>query len=226
MQRIGKWFNTIRPKTLIISLVPIVIGIIYAGLTTSINFLVAIATVLCGISLQALSNLINDYYDYKKGTDKEDIMGNKRALAQGKISLSQMKKIIFINLILTSLLGIYLVYMGGLPILVIGLLSIFFAWLYTATPYALAYLGIADIFAFLFYGVVASCGTYYLLCMDMVLIKRVVAAGCTCGCIATMVLTVNNLRDIDTDKLHSKKSFEVRFGKKAGEIKYLLLTIM
>lgn len=225
MKKIKIWFNVLRPKTLFASSVPVVVGMCYALLTNSINCFVAIITLLCGVSLQTLSNLINDYYDYKKGTDQKDRIGFKRALAQGKVSIKQMKKAIYLNLSFSLFCGIYLVYCGGVPIVVIGLLSIFFAWLYTATPYSLSYLGIADIFAFLFYGPIATCGTYYLLCNDMILIKRVFAAGCVCGCVSTMILTVNNLRDMDTDKLHGKKTFEVRFGKTTGEIKYLFLSL-
>lgn len=225
MKEIKKWFNILRPKTLFASFVPIIIGLCYALLTTSIDYFVAIVTLFCGVSLQTLSNLINDYYDYKRGTDQKDRIGFKRALAQGEISIQQMKKAMYLNLSFSLLCGIYLVYIGGLPIVVIGVLSVFFAWLYTATPYSLSYLGIADIFAFLFYGPIATCGTYYLLCSDMVLIKRIFAAGCVCGCVSTMILTVNNLRDIDTDKTHGKKTFEVRLGKIAGEIKYLFLAL-
>lgn len=225
MKEIKKWFNILRPKTLFASFVPVVVGVCYALLTTSIDYFVAMVTLFCGVSLQTLSNLINDYYDYKRGTDQKDRIGFKRALAQGEISIQQMKKAIYLNLSFSLLCGIYLVYIGGLPIVIIGVLSVLFAWLYTATPYSLSYLGIADIFAFLFYGPIATCGTYYLLCSDMVLIKRVVAAGCVCGCVSTMILTVNNLRDIDTDKTHGKKSFEVRFGKTAGEIKYLIFAL-
>lgn len=225
MKEIKKWFNILRPKTLFASFVPIIVGVCYALLTTSIDYFVAMVTLLCGVSLQTLSNLINDYYDYKRGTDQKDRIGFKRALAQGEISVQQMKKAIYLNLAFSLLCGVYLVYVGGMPIVVIGVLSVLFAWLYTATPYSLSYLGIADIFAFLFYGPIAAYGTYYLLCSDMVLIKRVFAAGCVCGCVSTMILTVNNLRDIDTDKAHNKKSFEVRFGKTAGEIKYLILAL-
>lgn len=223
---IKKWFNILRPKTLLASAVPILIGVLFASLQTNINYISVIMVLFCGTSLQTLSNLINDYYDYKKGTDKKDRIGFKRALAQGEVSINQMKKAILINLSFSVLSGIYLIYVGGLPILIIGLFSLFFAWLYTATPYSLSYLGIADIFAFVFYGPVATCGTYYLLANNLSLINQSIYAGCACGCISTMILTVNNLRDRQTDLANGKKSFEVRFGKIAGEIKYFILILL
>ncbi|MBR1769002.1 MAG: 1,4-dihydroxy-2-naphthoate octaprenyltransferase [Bacteroidales bacterium] len=227
MKRLKLWFSIIRPKTLFASLIPVLIGIVILKdrlLSTEGWLLTSMVTLLCGLSLQVLSNLINDYYDYKKGTDKKNRVGFKRALAEGKVTASQMKKAIYLNLVFSFLSGAYLCYVGGLPIVIIGISSLLFAWLYTATPYSLSYLGIADIFAFLYYGPVACCGTTYLLTKEFSTLSFF--AGCVCGCVSVMILTVNNLRDMKSDRENRKKSFEVRFGKCAGETKYLIAALL
>ena len=231
MEEFKKWFSIIRPKTLFASLVPILLSIFMAyryyssiGEKTEFSFSLSIIVLLCGVSLQVLSNLINDYYDFTKGLDKKDRLGPKRALAEGTITQSQMKKAIYINILFSLLSGLVLILKGGVPVLIIGLSAILFAWLYTATPYSLSYLGIADIFAFLYYGPVASVGTFYILTGSSTLANysSVFFASCVCGCISTMILTVNNIRDISSDKIAGKRTIGVRFGKKVAEGEYLV----
>lgn len=227
MEKIKLWFSILRPKTLLASIVPIIVGYMFfvkTGMNLDFAFLLFCLVFVCGVSLQTLSNLINDFYDYKKGTDKKGRIGFKRALAEGEVSIQQMKKAITINTLISLISGAMLIYVGGWVILLIGLLSILFAWLYSATSYSLSYLGIADIFAFSFYGPVATCGTFYLFTSSFSL--SVFFAGCICGCVSVMILTVNNLRDIVEDEENNKKTFEVRFGKWAGETKYLCFALL
>ncbi len=225
MNEIKKWWTIIRPKTLFASLCPVVSAMLLS--LNQIQFkgktiLIFLIVLLCALSLQILSNIINDYYDYKKGADKKGRIGFKRALAEGVVKVEQIKYAIYITLVFAILLGAILIYFGGIPILLIGISAIIFAWLYTATNHSLSYLGIADIFCFLYYGIFAVCGTYYLL-TDVSLFnnKSVVCVGAICGLISMTVLMINNLRDIEDDKLVGKKTIPVRFGKKSGE--YLLL---
>lgn len=219
MNKILIWLKITRPHTLFASISPVAIGLIAGAKTVDLDWVIAIATFLGAISIQILSNMVNDFYDYKKGLDKKGRIGFKRALAEGDVTQAQMKKGMFINLLISSFIGLYLIYHGGVIILLIGLLSVFFAWLYTATSKSLSYLGIADIFCFVFFGPVATIGTTYLQTMEFSSISMF--WGFICGALATCVLIVNNIRDIENDKLENKKTFVVRFGKRAGELEYL-----
>lgn len=166
MKQIVLWLRIIRPQTLFASLCPVLVGLMVAHtlipLSSSLMFLTALLTLLCALALQILSNLINDYYDYKRGTDKQGRVGFKRALAEGLVSEREMLAACLVALSVSLVLGAVLCYIGGWVIVAIGITAILFAWLYTATPYSLSYLGIADIFVFLYYGVIATWGTVWL----------------------------------------------------------------
>lgn len=214
------WLRIIRPQTLFASLVPVLVGLIIASGsqpsgTFELNALTAVITVICALSLQILSNLINDYYDFIRGSDKAGRAGFKRALAEGEVSVEQMRRACFITLAVALITGLYLVIAGGWPILLAGVTAIIFAWLYTATSHSLSYLGIADIFVFLYYGVIASCGTTYLQTHTFCLTSF--HAGAVCGLISMCVLMINNLRDIESDRAAGKRTLPVRLGKHGAE---------
>lgn len=207
------WLRIIRPQTLFASLCPVLVALLTMSEALT-SILVAVITAICSLSLQILSNLINDYYDYKRGTDKKGRKGFRRALAEGEVTERQMLVACLIALGVSILCGMFLVWTGGIVILAIGLSAILFAWLYTATSHSLSYLGIADIFVFLYYGVIASAGTYYLQKHGFSL--PVFYAGGVCGLISMCVLNINNLRDIDDDRRVGKRTLPVRFGRNAA----------
>ena len=227
------WLRIIRPQTLFASLVPVLVaGVIVSETAYTINSITLCVTAFCALSLQILSNLINDYYDYLRGTDKAGRKGFKRALAEGEVTPKAMLCACLLAAAVACLLGLYLVYTGGVVILVIGLTALLFAWLYTATPYSLSYLGIADIFVFLYYGVIACSGTaYLLLCGEEhtdgwnATILSSVYAGAVSGCISMCVLMINNLRDTVSDRAVGKRTFPVRFGKNAAHI-FLFIVVL
>ncbi|MBO4646140.1 MAG: 1,4-dihydroxy-2-naphthoate octaprenyltransferase [Bacteroidales bacterium] len=221
MKQVLLWFKVIRPYSLFASFCPVAVGLLAEGVRST---LVAVATMACALSLQIFSNLVNDYFDFKRGADKVDRDGPERMMAQGAVSEAQMRKAIIVTLIICLLLGIYLVYCGGWPILLIGVASVAFAWLYTATNHSLSYLGIADIFVFIFYGVVASTGTTFLQTESFSFPSFY--AGAVCGLISMCLLIINNLRDIESDKEVGKRTFPVRFGKRAGEIGMLGVVLL
>ena len=229
MNKFKLWFRIVRPQTLFASLVPVLVGLYSVHVsgdtvTAEHPVTVGVVTAVCALSLQILSNLINDYYDFVRGSDKKGRAGFKRALAEGEVTGNQMLVAICITLGVTVLTGLYLVLEGGLPILFIGGSAILFAWLYTATSHSLSYLGIADIFVFLYYGVVASAGTAYLQTHSFV--PTAFHAGAVCGLISMCVLMINNLRDIDDDRAAGKRTLPVRFGKRAAEIIMLVEVIL
>lgn len=212
MQKIKLWFGVCRPYSLFISASPVLAGLLVLGNVP--NILVAVATLLCAMSLQVFSNLVNDYYDFVRGCDKAGRSGPQRPLAEGIVNERQMRTACIVALSVALLLGAYLVWVGGWVILLIGVLSALFAWMYTATRFSLAYLGVADIICFLFYGPVASAGTVFLQCYEFSL--AAFYAGCACGCIAVCVLASNNIRDIEEDRAVGKRTFPVRFGRIAA----------
>ncbi|MBQ0056118.1 MAG: 1,4-dihydroxy-2-naphthoate octaprenyltransferase [Bacteroidales bacterium] len=216
MKQIFLWLRIIRPQTLPASLCPVLVALMMtsSGDIDGTRNLVAAITIVCALSLQILSNLINDYYDFRRGADTQGRKGFRRALAEGEVSERQMKAACLITLGVCVLCGLYLVTVGGLVILSIGVSAILFAWLYTATDYSLSYLGIADIFVFLYYGVIASSGTYYLI--EHSFTWPVFFAGGVCGLISMCVLLINNLRDMDDDRRVGKRTLPVRFGRIAG----------
>lgn len=221
MQKIKLWFGICRPRTLFASICPVLMGFIAVGGMP--RPVVAAVTLLCGVSLQVLSNLINDYYDFRRGSDKAGRVGPSRALAEGLVAEVQMRRACLIALGLSVAEGIYLVLTGGWAILAIGVLSIFFAWIYTATPHSLSYLGIADIVCFLFYGPVATVGTAWLQTGRFSLTALLL--GCVCGCVAVCVLATNNIRDIEDDRAVGKRTFPVRFGKNAARVGVALMLV-
>lgn len=218
------WFKIIRPGTLAAAISPVLIGLMIASKSISLNCLVATITVLAATAIQIASNLINDYYDYKKGLDKAGRLGPSRALAENKISIKAISIAIIVDLLIAVLCGTYLIHIGGLPILLIGVTAILFAWLYTATSYSLSYLGIADIFVLIYFGPVATVGTTYLQTGHFS--SESFFMGLICGFISMAVLTVNNLRDRESDANSGKKSLIVRLGKKFGEYEYLALYLL
>ncbi len=227
------WWRIIRPHTLFAAAAPVLVALFVVAMDKvqlstipaeySIHWLTAFATIFCAFSLQVFANFVNDYYDYKKGADKKGRVGFRRALAEREVTVRQMRVALIITLLIILLSGFYLVLRGGLPILFVGLLAILFAWLYTATRYSLAYLGIADLFVFLFFGVVATTGTVWL--QNSTWDWSAFWAGGVNGVISMCVLCINNLRDYEDDRSVGKRTIPVRFGHKAGYMELIICSL-
>ena len=214
-----KWIHIVRPGTLAAGAAPVLIGLIVAAQERSFDWLIALVTLVAALAIQIASNLINDYYDFKKGLDKAGRLGPRRAIAEGEVTPKAMKIAILIDIAIAVLCGTYLTLVGGLPILIIGFVSLLCAWIYTATPYSLSYLGIADLFVLAFFGPIATLGTVYLQMEQFS--EKAFWLGLVCGLISMGILTINNLRDFESDSQSGKKSIVVRFGKRFGEWEYL-----
>lgn len=207
------WIQAIRPKTLLASQAPIVLGLAIAFIEVGkINILVAILTAMCALVLQIASNLANDYLDAQRGVDNDARLGPKRMTSSGLITLTAMKNALIITLIIALCLGIYLMVIGGPFIMAIGLLSLYFAYGYTGGPFPLSYNGLGEIAAFLFFGVIAVVGTTYLQTGGISRLALILGMGP--GFISAGILAINNLRDIVSDKDTFKKTLAVRFGEK------------
>lgn len=213
------WFLASRPKTLAAAVAPVALGAVLAYADSFLNPIILTLTFASAILIQIGTNYANDYYDFVKGTDTDHRTGPTRATQAGQVAPGQMKIAFILTFTLAALAGLFLVIHGGLPILIIGVVSLVCGVAYTAGPLPLGYLGLADLFVLIFFGPVAVGGTYYLQAGSINHI--VIIAGFAPGLISTAILTVNNIRDIDTDRVANKKSLPVRFGRTFGIIEYI-----
>ena len=213
------WLLAVRPKTLGAALAPIMIGTAVAFAEGKGHAGAALAALFGALLIQIGTNFSNDYFDFIKGADTEERLGPMRATQAGLVSPQAMLKNFVLIFGLAVLVGIYLVYRGGWPIVIIGILSIASGILYTGGPMPLGYLGLGDLFVLIFFGPVAVGGTYYVQSLEIS--EVVILAGFGPGLLATALLAVNNLRDEPTDKKVGKKTLAVRFGPGFARAEYL-----
>lgn len=217
------WIMASRPKTLIAAVAPVFMGTAYAASLYCLHLPSFVCTLLAAIFIQIGTNFANDYFDYLKGADTSARKGPTRVMEAELVSKKAMKQAIVIVFGLAALCSLYLFLKGGTIILWLLALSVTLGILYTAGPYSLAYTGLSDPIAFLFFGPIATVFTVYLQTHSFE--GKAFLIGCIPGCFALALLTVNNLRDIETDKLASKKTLAVRFGPRFAKIEYLLSVI-
>jgi len=218
---IKAWILAARPKTLAAAATPVLIGCSLAVADGAFQWIPAILCFLFAFSMQIDANFINDYYDYLKGSDREDRLGPERACAQGWITLPAMKKGMIITTLLSCFWGLLLLRYCGVEMIPVGLLCVLFAFLYTAGPYPLAYHGWGDVLVIVFFGFVPVGCTYYTMAHDW---TWNVTIGCAaCGLVSDLLLMLNNYRDREQDKISGKRTIIVRFGEKAGRYAYLWL---
>jgi len=220
------WLIAIRPKTLSIAVVPVLIGSALAwNQTGDLVWPVLLATLLAALLIQAGTNLHNDAADFVRGADcSATRLGPARVTAQGWLPATQVHRGALLSFGMAMLLGIYLIQVGGWPILTIGLLSIAAALAYTGGPMPVAYTGFGEFFVWLFFGLVAVAGSYYL--QTEQLSWSALLTGGLVGMPAAAVLVVNNYRDLDNDKLVGKNTSAVRWGRKASQLEYAVLMLL
>lgn len=218
------WIATLRPKTLPAGLVPVVVGTAYAHHIGALAWLPAVAALAGALLLQIGTNLANDYYDHVKGADTPDRSGPVRASASGAIPARTVRNAAYYTFLAAALVGVYLITIGGLPILLIGVAGIASGILYTAGPRPLGYVGLGDLFVFVFFGPVAVAGTVYV--QSLTWEWGAVWWGVGVGALATAILVVNNLRDIPTDAAAGKRTLAVRLGEAGSRREYLTLLLI
>lgn len=217
------WVLAIRPKTLPAAVSPVIVGTAMAIADKEFKGLNALAALAGSLLLQIGVNLANDYFDNIKGIDTPERLGPIRVTHSGLIPPSHVKSAIVITFGLVALIGIYLVIVGGWPILTIGTASILAALAYSGGPYPLASHGLGDLFVFIFFGLVAVCGTYYVQALRLT--SLVLLTAVPVGLLITAILVVNNLRDIQTDRDVGKYTLAVRIGIRGARIEYILLLV-
>ncbi|XXF81131.1 1,4-dihydroxy-2-naphthoate polyprenyltransferase [Myxococcaceae bacterium GXIMD 01537] len=217
------WVMAARPKTLTAALVPVAVGTALAFGESVGRWLPALAALLGAMLIQIGTNFTNDYYDFKKGADTAERLGPQRVTQSGLIAPSTVLAAALACFGLAFLTGTYLVWVGGWPIVVIGIASLLAGYGYTGGPFPLAYHGLGDVFVLVFFGFVAVMGTYFVQAAGVS--PAAVWASVPVGAIGTALLVVNNQRDASTDVKAGKRTLVVRFGTGAGKAEYVLLLV-
>ena len=211
MSTLRNWLVAIRPRTLVISLMPVLAGAVLAFQDGAvIKRWLFLSCILCCILIQIGANLFNDAIDFKKGSDTPERLGPVRVSQSGLIDSDSVMLAGMLAYIIAVLFSIPLVIHGGWMIFSLGILSLYSGYAYSAGPVNIAYKGLGEIFVIVFFGLAAVMGTYYVQTHAVSLESFV--AGMQTGLLAAVVIAINNLRDIDEDARSGKKTLAVRFG--------------
>jgi 1,4-dihydroxy-2-naphthoate polyprenyltransferase len=221
---IKTWLLASRPKTLSAAVAPVIAGTALALRDrNSVNWIYVACALLGALLIQIGTNLINDALDFKKGADTGERLGPLRVTQAGLLSAEAVLRGGYGCLFLAAMFGIPLVVHAGWPILVIGLLSILMAYAYTGGPWPLAYHGLGEVFVMVFFGLFAVGGTYYVLRLRYDV--HVLLCGLAMGSLAVVILAINNLRDIETDRASNKKTIAVRLGDRGARMEIGLFVV-
>lgn len=215
------WLAATRPATLLACAVPVLVGAALAQAQGRFKLWPVLAALVCAGLLQIGTNLYNDYADFKKGADTADRLGPARATQKGWLTPKQVFWGAAACFAASVLLGSSLVWIGGWPILLVGVLSVLCGYAYTGGPLPLAYHGLGELFVLLFFGLVAVAGTYYVQALS--LHPSLWWAAVPVGALASAILVVNNLRDRLTDARANKRTLAVRLGATATRVEYSAL---
>ena len=224
----NKWILAARPKTLTGAMIPVILGSALAYHDGVLNWLLVVCCALFAGFMQIAANMINDLYDYQKGSDREDRLGPERACAQGWITPKAMRRGIAVVLCLASMAGLADLWLcwkdlpyHGIELLVTGVLCIIFAFLYT---YGLSYMGMGDLLVLLFFGLIPVCGTYYIQAHQIT--TPAILLGFIAGISIDALLVINNYRDREQDLISGKRTIIVWGGERFGRYLYLLIGLV
>ncbi|KAA6187502.1 1,4-dihydroxy-2-naphthoate octaprenyltransferase [Thiohalocapsa marina] len=224
----ARWVQAGRPRTLLLAVAPVLAGVMLAVADSGqLAFFTALGTLLAAAGIQVGTNLHNDAVDFERGTDTADRLGPPRASAQGWFTPAQVRRAAHAAFLASFVLGLLLVLRGGLPILLLGLTAIAAGYAYTSGPRPIAYGPLGETFVLAFFGIAAVAGTYYL--QTLSLSAGAITLGIALGMPAAAVLTVNNYRDFDTDRVAGRRTLCHVLGRPAARYLYagmLLLPVV
>jgi 1,4-dihydroxy-2-naphthoate octaprenyltransferase len=212
------WLAAARPQTLTAGAVPVGVGTALAAADGALHVPSALAALGGAVAIQLGTNFFNDYEDFKRGADTDERLGPARATQRGWLTPRQVGVATAVAFLVAALFGLYLIDRGGLPILVLGVVSVLCGLAYTGGPMPLAYHGLGDLFVIVFFGVAAVAGTYYVQALSVT--PTAVLLGVAVGALATCILVVNNLRDRGTDAKAGKRTLAVRYGAGFARAEY------
>ncbi|MFC4541648.1 1,4-dihydroxy-2-naphthoate polyprenyltransferase [Halosolutus amylolyticus] len=233
ISRTKAWLMAVRPQTLPAAAAPVIVGTGLAVHDGKFAFVPAVMAFVGAALIQVGTNFANDYYDAIKGADTDDREGFTRVTQSGLIPPERVKLATIVTFGLAIVAGTYLVYRGGVPILVIGLVSVLCGWAYTGGPYPLGYHGLGDLFVFVFFGLVAVTGTYYVQAAAVLaeplattvpagtITLDAIVASLPIASLSTAIIVVNNVRDRETDAEAGKRTLAVRFGYFWSRVEYV-----
>ncbi|MGC1633202.1 MAG: 1,4-dihydroxy-2-naphthoate octaprenyltransferase [Gelidibacter sp.] len=231
MKKIKLWLSAFRLRTLPLSISGIVVGSCFAVYNGFFNPIVFILALLVTVGLQILSNLANDYGDGVKGTDNDTRVGPTRAIQSGEITPQQMLEALKINVLVVIVLTMLLIFKAfghgyflyTLLFFVLGGISVYAAMKYTMGDSAYGYRGLGDVYVLVFFGFVSVVGSYFLYSKQLDHI--VVLPALAVGLFSVGVLNLNNMRDIESDKLSNKITLAVKLGKQKSKVYHLIVVI-
>ncbi|MCX6140401.1 MAG: 1,4-dihydroxy-2-naphthoate polyprenyltransferase [Candidatus Kapabacteria bacterium] len=215
------WLHAVRPKTLVAGAAPVILGTALAFADGVVHWPSVPLIIVCSVLIQIASNFINELEDFKRGADERRV-GPVRAVSAGLITPRSMRNASIAVVLLAFVLGLPLAYHSGWEVLVMGVACLTAAWAYTGGPFPLAYRGLGDVFAFVFFGLIAVTGTYFVHARAWSMDALVLSVGP--GLLAANILGVNNIRDIPTDAAVGKRTFAVRVGSTTARWVYILFT--
>ncbi len=215
------WMLASRPKTLVISVSPVIAGsaVAYAG--GGFRWGPALAALLGAVMIQVGTNLANDVFDCEKGADTIERIGPLRMTQAGLLAPGAVRAGMAMAFVIAALAGLYLTATAGWPVIGIGLASIAAGIAYTGGSFPLGYHGLGDLFVMIFFGFVAVCGTVYVQAGSVS--AAAWAAALPIGALATAVIVVNNVRDVETDRQAGKRTLPVILGRRAGVAEFMAL---
>jgi 1,4-dihydroxy-2-naphthoate octaprenyltransferase len=212
------WWLASRPKTLSAAIAPVLVGSAVAYSESGFDFIAALAALLVGLLIQVGTNFYNDYADFKRGADTAERLGPMRVTQSGLLAPQTVRWAAILTFTMAGLIGVYLIWLAGWPVALIGLAAILAGLAYTAGPWPLAYNGLGDLFAWIFFGFVAVCGTAYVQLRQVPFLGWM--GGLAIGAMITALLAVNNIRDIETDRSAGRRTIPVVFGRSGGMLEY------
>ena len=218
------WLLAARPATLPAAVGPVLVGVgASLGAGVALRWDTAVACLAVSLLLQVAANFANDLSDFRRGADTAERLGPTRAAAAGLLRPRQLETAIAAVLVAAALVGLYLVSVGGVVLLFVGVAAMVAALAYTGGPMPYGYRGLGEVFVFLFFGLVAVVGTAYLQALRVE--WRFVLAAIPVGALVTAILVVNNLRDIPTDTVAHKRTLAVMFGEAFAKAEYAALLL-
>jgi 1,4-dihydroxy-2-naphthoate polyprenyltransferase len=220
----GPWLNATRPATLPAAIVPVLVGTAAVHHSTQIKFAPFLAAMVASVLIQIGTNLSNDAFDFWSKADTAERLGPRRLIQEGLATPREVFLAACACFAAAALIGLYLVSVAGLPILIIGVFAILSGLAYTGGPWPLGYHGLGDLFVFVFFGVLGVVGSAYL--QIHLLSPVAVLASIPVGLLVTNILVVNNLRDIETDRLAGKRTLSARIGPSATRFQYALSLVI